>query len=233
MFQDRVHQSCSFSENVDIQHRPEGHLFLHSRAPLGQNVPTVIPVQSPSFSSASWLFTMVARKFALLIHNQYKALHKFLCRAMSKECCAKHRDLVRLVCKELGLLVNLEKSELIPKQVFTFVGIHFDLISFTANASLENWIKVISLTQASSLPAVHHQAPPGPIHSGSISLHPFLPSTVEPILVLEPVSGPSEHQGSCARKHTAGSTFSGTPLLWAGGAHLDRDMFKEKWASPD
>ena len=54
--------------------------------------------------------------------------------------------------------MNLEKSELVPQQVFAFVGIHYDLISFTAHPTLENWIKITRaaqfIVQASSLPAV-------------------------------------------------------------------------------
>ena len=61
-----------------------------------------------------WLFAKVAREFALLIHSQNTALHQFLDdwlgQAMSKECCVKHRHLVLLLCKELGWLVNWEKS---------------------------------------------------------------------------------------------------------------------------
>ena len=53
---------------------------------------------------------------------------------------------------------ELDKSELVPQQAFAFVGIHYDLISFMAHPTLENWIKVIreaqSLVQAFSLPAV-------------------------------------------------------------------------------
>ena len=54
----------------------------------------------------------------------------------------EHKDLV-LLCWVPGWLVNLEKSELIPQQMFAFVGIHHNLISFTAHPTLENWIKVI------------------------------------------------------------------------------------------
>ena len=86
---------------------------------------------------------MVARKFASVIHRKNTALHQFLDdwlgQTMPKELCAKHKNLILFLCKELGWLVNQEKSELIPKQVFAFVGIHYDLISFT----LEKWIKVI------------------------------------------------------------------------------------------
>ena len=45
-------------------------------------------------------------------------------------------------CKELGWNVNPEKSELIPQQVFAFVGIHCDLIFFTAHPLSRIGIKV-------------------------------------------------------------------------------------------
>ena len=57
-------------------------------------------------SSAHWLFTMLARTFACLIHTHNMALHQFLDnwlgRAMSREYYPKHRDLVILLCDELG-----------------------------------------------------------------------------------------------------------------------------------
>ena len=76
---------------------------------------------------------MVAWGLTSLIHSQNTALHQFLDdllgQAMSKEHCAKLKDLVLLLCKELGCLLNQEKSELISQLVFAFVSIHFDLIS--------------------------------------------------------------------------------------------------------
>ena len=131
-------------------------------------------------SSAPWLFTLVAREFTSLIHSQNTAQHQFLDdwlgRVMYRDRCAKHRDLVLLLCKELGWVVNLEKSELVPQQVFAFVGIHYDLISFTAHPTLKNWIKVIraaeSLVQANPLPAVAWQSIIG-ILQGQSHLVPF------------------------------------------------------------
>ena len=64
---------------------------------------------------------------------------------MSRDRCAEHRDLVLLFCEELGWIVILEKSELIPPQVFAFVGtsIRYDLVSFSVLLTLKNWIKII------------------------------------------------------------------------------------------
>ena len=59
--------------------------------------------------------------------HQY--LDDWLVRARSHQVCLKHtQDLVK-ICQELGWLVNLEKSELEPKQIFDFVGYQFNLRS--------------------------------------------------------------------------------------------------------
>ena len=83
----------------------------------------------------------MAREFASLINRHNMALHQFfdnlLGLAISREQCAKQRDLVLSLCKELGWIVNQEKSEL-PQQVFSFVGIHYDLISLAAYPNLKN-----------------------------------------------------------------------------------------------
>ena len=57
--------------------------------------------------------------------HQY--LDDWLVRARSHQVCLQHiQELVR-ICQKLGWLVNMEKSELEPKQVFDFVGYQFDL----------------------------------------------------------------------------------------------------------
>ena len=57
--------------------------------------------------------------------HQY--LDDWLVRATSHQVCLQHiQDLVE-ICQELGWLVNLEKSELEPKQIFDYVGYQFDL----------------------------------------------------------------------------------------------------------
>ena len=57
--------------------------------------------------------------------HQY--LGDWLVRAKSHQICLQHTpDLVKM-CQKLGWLVNLEKPELEPKQIFDFVGYQFDL----------------------------------------------------------------------------------------------------------
>ena len=57
--------------------------------------------------------------------HQY--LDDWLVRAKSQKVCLQHIQTLVKMC--LGWLVNLEKSELEPKQVFDFVGYQFDLRS--------------------------------------------------------------------------------------------------------
>ena len=57
--------------------------------------------------------------------HQY--LVDLLVRDASHQVCLQHtQDLVK-ICQELGWLVNLEKLELEPNQIFVFVGYQFDL----------------------------------------------------------------------------------------------------------
>ena len=42
-----------------------------------------------------------------------------------------------------GASLACELGEIIAHPTASFVGIHFDLISFTAHPILENWIKII------------------------------------------------------------------------------------------
>ena len=69
--------------------------------------------------------------------HQY--LDDWLVRASSHQICLQHtRDLVK-ICQKLGWLVNVEKSELEPKQVFNFVGYQFDLSAGRVRLTPDRW----------------------------------------------------------------------------------------------
>ena len=48
-------------------------------------------------------------------------------RATSHQTCLQHTQTLVALCRELGWLVNKEKSELDPKQLFNFIGYQFNL----------------------------------------------------------------------------------------------------------
>ena len=69
--------------------------------------------------------------------HQY--LDDWLVTARSHQICLQHTRTLTSLCQELGWLVNREKSELEPKQVFDFVGYQFDLREGKVRPTLERW----------------------------------------------------------------------------------------------
>ena len=68
-----------------------------------------------------------------MAQNQGIRIHQYLddwlVRAPTYQSCLDQTQQLVCLCQELGGLVNLQKSELVPKQVFDFVGYHFDLVT--------------------------------------------------------------------------------------------------------
>ena len=101
-----------------------------------------IQVQSPAFRSTAE-FTVVAKEVKLMAMHKGIRIHQYLddwlVRARSYQACLQHtRDIVK-ICQELGWLVNLEKSELEPKQIFDFVGYQFDLSAGRVLPTPDRW----------------------------------------------------------------------------------------------
>ena len=94
-------------------------------------------------STAPLEFTVVAKEVKLMaIHKGiriHQSLDDWLVRATSHQVCLQHtQDLVKM-CQKLGWLVNLEKSELEPKQIFEFVGYQFDLKAGRVQPTPDRW----------------------------------------------------------------------------------------------
>ena len=89
--------------------------------------------------------------------HQY--LDDWLVRARSQHLCLQHIQILVKMCQDLGWLVNLEKSELEPKQVFDFVGYQFDLRSGRVRPTPDRWQslqdKIQALLSLPACPAVH------------------------------------------------------------------------------
>ena len=77
-------------------------------------------------STAPIEFTVVAKEIKLMALQRGIRIHQYLddwlVRATSHQTCLQHALTLVALCRELGWLVNKEKSELEPKQVFNFVG---------------------------------------------------------------------------------------------------------------
>ena len=78
--------------------------------------------------------------------HQY--LNHWLVRAKSHHICLQHTQILVKLCQDLGWLVNVEKSELEPKQVFDFVGYQFDLRSGQVRTTPDHWQSLQEKIQA-------------------------------------------------------------------------------------
>ena len=78
-------------------------------------------------------FTKVVKEVKLMAQAKGIRIHQYLddwlLRAPSLELCLQHTQTLLALCRQLGWIINLTKSELVPKQVFNFVGYWFDLIT--------------------------------------------------------------------------------------------------------
>ena len=89
--------------------------------------------------------------------HQY--LDDWLVRAPTHDTCLQHTQTLVTLCQELGWLVNKEKSELAPKQVFNFVGYQFDLKEGKVRPTEERWQtltdKIRSILSGLPGPTIH------------------------------------------------------------------------------
>ena len=94
-------------------------------------------------STAPLEFTVVAKEVKLMATHKGIRIHQYLddwlVRAKSRETCLHHTQVLIKMCQNLGWLVNLEKSELEPKQIFDFVGYQFDLRSGQVRPTPDRW----------------------------------------------------------------------------------------------
>ena len=94
-------------------------------------------------STAPMEFTVIRKEVKLMgIHKDlriHQYLDDWLVRARSHQACLQHTQELVKMCQHLGWLVNLEKSELEPKQDFDFVGYQFDLRSGQVRLTPDWW----------------------------------------------------------------------------------------------
>ena len=114
--------------------------------------------------------------------HQY--LDDWLVRASSHQDCLQHTQVLVKMCQKLGWLVNLEKSELEPKQVFDFVGYQFDLQSGRVRSTPERWQnlqdKILEMLAKPTCPVRQFMSLIGlltatekQVHLGRLHMHPI------------------------------------------------------------
>ena len=101
------------------------HPFSHPGSDLLIQSTTIWPIHSPNGLYSSGKRGQVSCTAKGIRIHQY--LDDWLVRARSHQTCLQHTQTLVALCQELDWLVNKDKSQVVPKQVFKFVGYQFDL----------------------------------------------------------------------------------------------------------
>ena len=88
-------------------------------------------------------FTKVVKEVKLMAQARGIRIHQYLddwlLRAPDPGTCQQNTQTLLALCRELGWVVNMKKSELVPQQIFNFVGYRFDLLTGRVLPTLERW----------------------------------------------------------------------------------------------
>ena len=113
-----------------LRFRVQGQTYQFKALPFG-------------LSTAPLEFTVIAKEVKLMAMHRGIRIHQYLddwlVRAKSHPVCLQHTRNLLKICQDLGWLVNMEKSELEPKQVFDFVGYQFDLEAGRVRPTPDRW----------------------------------------------------------------------------------------------
>ena len=133
--------SLDFSDayfHIPISHRSRKYLRFHIKRQTFQF--TALPF---GLSTAPLEFTKVVKEVKLMAQAWGIRIHQYLddwlLRAPCQEMCLRHTRTLLDLCRSLGWVVNMDKSELIPQQTFDFVGYHFDLSQGLVKPTQERW----------------------------------------------------------------------------------------------
>ena len=160
------HQNIPPTRGVGHLSRLQRGLLPHTNTRTIQEIPTFscpgpdLPIQGIAFRpvhSAHGVHCVSKEVKLMAIHKGiriHQYLDDWLVRARSQHLCLQLTQILVKMCQDLGWLVNLEKSELEPKQVFDFVGYQFDLRSGRVRPTPDRWQSLQDKIQAPlSLPA--------------------------------------------------------------------------------
>ena len=124
--------------HIPIQEQPRKYLRFHVQGQTYQFKALLF-----GLSTAPLEFTVIAKEVKLMAIHKGIRIHQYLddwlVRATSHQACLQHTQILVKICQKLGWLVNLDKSELDPKQIFDFVGYQFDLKAGRVRMIPDRW----------------------------------------------------------------------------------------------
>ena len=102
-------------------------------------------------STAPKVFTRVMAPVSAILHSMgirmRLYLDDWLVQSSSRESLLRYLQTVLQLCHELGIVVNPQKSNLVPSQVVQYLGVVIDTTSFTASPSQERISKLQSTAE--------------------------------------------------------------------------------------
>ena len=142
-------------------------------------------------STAPMELTWVVKEVKLMAQSRGIRIHQYLddwlIRAPTKESCHQGTQSLLALCQELGWIVNLQKSELEPKQIFEFVGYKYDLSQGLVLPTQSRWESLLQKLESilskpscrvrelmsliGLLTATEKQVPLGRLHMRPIQWH--------------------------------------------------------------
>ena len=100
-------------------------------------------------STAPQVFTRVMSPVSAFLHQAGIRLRCYLddwlIQASSREQVLLALESVLQLCRELGIIVNWEKSHLIPSQRVEYLGVLFDSVTFRASPAQKRVLKLLSI----------------------------------------------------------------------------------------
>ena len=153
----RVHQDLPDSRGMGIVDKPTGRLPSNPHPPKLKEIPKVLPQVTgvlvhlhPFWTSHSpQVFTMIVKEVKLMALSRGLRLHQYLdnwlIRSQSQEEAQVNTQAMVDLTRSLGWIINQEKSELKPTQVFSFVGYEYHLDSALVKPTPERWLKLQDL----------------------------------------------------------------------------------------
>ena len=144
------YQDLSPKGRMGNLHRLQGRVFPHPHTGTVQEVPEIsfpgsdLPVQSTTVRSVDsphgiHYYSKGRKADGHSEWYKHPAIPRRLVRATYHRVCLQHTQVLVRMCRHLGWLVNVEKSELEPKQVFNFLGYQFDLESGRVRPTPDRW----------------------------------------------------------------------------------------------
>ena len=151
----RVHPDFPDSRGVGIVDRSVRRLPTHPHPPNLKEIPcykaqvfqfTSLPC---GLATAPQVFTMIVKEVKLMALSRGLRIHQYLddwlIRSQSQEEAQVNTQAVVDLTQSLGWIINQEKSELKPTQVFSSVGYEYHLDSALVKPTQERWLKLQDL----------------------------------------------------------------------------------------